>query len=252
MASREQDISPKGSVKAKNRGGRPRKYATAQEAQAQEVERQKQKRHQQQQPRESKAGYTTPGALQFIPYQPPSTKSNRNLPTQTVRYNQEQQASLSKTPPLSPPLQQQTIQDVEPTTGYGSPTLADLEPIAGVVPQTPSAYPLRDESPLPPANIIEAAAILSKMLAMQQFHFLLPDLLRFQSSLEAAMKLLSEPTISRMPYRAAKDVEGPLREIADSELELQVGVMVARPAHELYRPLRESMKLDTIDCKIKR
>ena len=112
-----------------------------------------------------------------------------------------------------------------------------------------------------------------------------------------------------MPYRAAKDAEGPLREIADSALELQVGVMVARPAHgkarsikhccqlaglrrmsverkyggeycqihidlnnprhwikifsksgkdstndriELYRPLRDSMKLDTIDCKIKR
>lgn len=146
-------------------------------------------------------------------------------------------------------------------------------------------------------------------LAMQQFHFLLPDLLRFQSSLETAVKLLGEPSISHMPYRAAKDAEGSLRETAENELELQVGVMVARPAHEksrsikrycqlaglrqmsverkydgeycqihidlnkprywikifsksgkgstsdriqLHHPLQDNMKLDTVDCKIKR
>lgn len=150
MASREQDISPKGSTKAKNRGGRPRKYATAREAQAQEVKRHKQKRQQQQQPRDSKAGHTTTGALQFILYQPPSTKPNSNPPTQAVRYNQEPQTSLLRTPPFSPPLQKQTIQDVESSTRYGSPTLADLEPMAGMVlrASTSSTYPPRNENPL--------------------------------------------------------------------------------------------------------
>jgi DNA ligase-4 len=123
------------------------------------------------------------------------------------------------------------------------------------------------------------------------------------------VKLLDESTIFCMSYRVAKDAEVPLREIADRELELQIGVMVARPAHEkarsiehycqlagprrmsverkydgeycqiyinltkirdwikifsksgknstndrigFYRPLRDSLKLDTVKCKIKR
>jgi hypothetical protein len=65
--------------------------------------------------------------------------------------------------------------------------------------------------------------------------FPFPDILNFHSSLEAAVKLLDETTIRCIPYRVAKDAEDPLREIADSELKLQVGIMVARPAHGLAR-----------------
>jgi len=46
-----------------------------------------------------------------------------------------------------------------------------------------------------------------------------------------------------MPYRAAKVAEGPLREIADSELELQVGIKVARPAHEKARSIEHCCQL---------
>ena len=80
-------------------------------------------------------------------------------------------------------------------------------------------------------------------LAMQQFHFLLPHLLGFQNSFEAVVKLLHKPTICCMPYRVAKDAEGPLKEIADSELELQVGVMVARPIHEKARSIKHCCQL---------
>jgi DNA ligase 4 len=41
-------------------------------------------------------------------------------------------------------------------------------------------------------------------LAMHQFHFLLPDLLKFQNSFEAAVKLLDEPTICCIPFRAKR------------------------------------------------
>ena len=41
-----------------------------------------------------------------------------------------------------------------------------------------------------------------KTLAMQQFYFLLPNLLRFQSSLKAAVKLLSEPTSTALKKEA--------------------------------------------------
>ena len=54
---------------------------------------------------------------------------------------------------------------------------------------------------------------------MHQFHFLLPDLLSFQNSFEAAVKLLDEPTIRCMPFRVARDADNISREIADSELE---------------------------------
>ena len=46
---------------------------------------------------------------------------------------------------------------------------------------------LKDYSPV---HVLET-------LAMQQFYFLLPDLLRFQSSLKAAVKLFSEPTVTK-------------------------------------------------------
>jgi DNA ligase 4 len=39
-------------------------------------------------------------------------------------------------------------------------------------------------------------------LAIHQFHFLLPDLLKFQNSFEAAVKLLDEKTICCMPFQA--------------------------------------------------
>jgi DNA ligase-4 len=59
-------------------------------------------------------------------------------------------------------------------------------------------------------------------LAMYHFHVLLPDLLSFQNSFEAAVKLLDEPTIRGMPIQVTRDVEGALREIADRELKPQI------------------------------
>jgi DNA ligase 4 len=47
-------------------------------------------------------------------------------------------------------------------------------------------------------------------LVLQQFHFLLPDLLRFQNSSEAAVKLLQDATVRQIPTRVEKEVEGPL------------------------------------------
>lgn len=44
---------------------------------------------------------------------------------------------------------------------------------------------------------------IPEVLAMQRFHFLLPDLLGFQNSFEAAVKLLCGATVSRMPVQVA-------------------------------------------------
>src|SRR6266536_2779246 len=80
-------------------------------------------------------------------------------------------------------------------------------------------------------------------LAMHQFHFLLPDLLIFQNSFEAAVKLLHEPTIRCMPFKVARDADDAPREITDSELKPQVRVMIARPAHEKARSIKHCCQL---------
>lgn len=49
---------------------------------------------------------------------------------------------------------------------------------------------------------------IPETIAMQCFHFLLPDLLGFQNSIQAAVKLLDGSMIKRTPPRVAKDVEG--------------------------------------------
>src|SRR4051812_36951570 len=103
MASHRPDIPSKSSGKAPNRGGRPRKHATVEEANEHKVAKQKQKRLQQQQLRDSKA-------LQFILYYPPSTELSNSRSTLTVKDQQELHISTGKAPSLPPPpplLQQQ-------------------------------------------------------------------------------------------------------------------------------------------------
>jgi hypothetical protein len=46
-----------------------------------------------------------------------------------------------------------------------------------------------------------------------------------------------------MPYRIAKDAEDLLKEIADSEFKFQIGIMVARPAHEKTKNIKYCYQL---------
>jgi DNA ligase-4 len=71
----------------------------------------------------------------------------------------------------------------------------------------------------------------------------LPDLLSFQNSFEAAVKLPDEPTIRCIPFRVARDADNISRKIADRELEPQVGVMIARPAHQKARSIKHCCQL---------
>jgi DNA ligase 4 len=80
-------------------------------------------------------------------------------------------------------------------------------------------------------------------LAIRQFHFLLPDILAFQNSLEAAVKILDIEIIRCMPFRVASDEELVLREFANSELNPQVGVMIARPGHQKARDIKHGCRL---------
>ncbi|KAH7146675.1 hypothetical protein B0J13DRAFT_524433 [Dactylonectria estremocensis] len=78
---------------------------------------------------------------------------------------------------------------------------------------------------------------------MSKFHFLLPDLLRFQNSIPAAVGLLGSPTIRHMPIQPAVDTCDELKEVASRELEPQVGIMTAHTTYEKARSIRHCCRL---------
>jgi DNA ligase 4 len=80
-------------------------------------------------------------------------------------------------------------------------------------------------------------------LVLQQFHFLLPGLLRFQNSFEAAVKLLQYATVRQMPTQVEKEVEGPLRESAVRGLVPQIGIMITRPPYKKARSIKHCSQL---------
>jgi DNA ligase-4 len=86
-------------------------------------------------------------------------------------------------------------------------------------------------------------AQVPETLAMSEFHFLLPDLLRFQSTIHAAVDLLSASTIRCMPIQPAADTRDRLREAARWELKPQVGTMATRPIYDKARSIRHCCQL---------
>ncbi|KAH7109337.1 hypothetical protein EDB81DRAFT_769177 [Dactylonectria macrodidyma] len=86
-------------------------------------------------------------------------------------------------------------------------------------------------------------ARVPETLVMSRFHFLLPDLLRFQNSIPAAVGLLGSPTIWHMPIQPAVDTCDELKEVASRELEPQAGIMTARATHEKARSIRHCCQL---------
>lgn len=82
-----------------------------------------------------------------------------------------------------------------------------------------------------------------EILAMKQFHFLLPDLLSIQNSFDAAVKLLSGPAIKSMPVQSLKSEEHQLRVTASRELVPQPRIMITRPTYEKARSIRHYCQL---------
>ncbi|KAH7124509.1 hypothetical protein EDB81DRAFT_911299 [Dactylonectria macrodidyma] len=87
-----------------------------------------------------------------------------------------------------------------------------------------------------PARVLET-------LVMSKFHFLLPDLLRFQNSIPAAVGLLDSPAIRHMPIQPAVDTCDELKEVASRGLEPQAGIMTARTTYEKARSIRHCCQL---------
>lgn len=163
MADRDQGESHQGAAKVKNRGGRPRKYATTQDAQAQEVKRQKEKRRLDKQARDLKTQSTITEAIQIIQYQPTSAKPGRNLPTQSAKHDRESQSWPPKPSQPLLPLLQEIAQDVKSNSHNPCPAELVSTTNPALAAQTLSTDPPRAEGPPIAADALEVATILSSM-----------------------------------------------------------------------------------------
>ncbi|KAH7110442.1 hypothetical protein EDB81DRAFT_926955 [Dactylonectria macrodidyma] len=125
------------------------------------------------------------------------------------------------------------------------------------------------------SNNYSLARVL-ETLVMSKFHFLLPDLLRFQNSIPAAVGLPGNPTIRHMPIQPAVDTCDELKEAETGERGEEVRWRVLsnpyRPEqirsrhqdflqererhnqrpHGIHWALRDSLELDIAGCKIKK
>lgn len=111
MASDEKGIPPpKGSAKAVNRGGRPRKFPPS-EAKERKAAAQKQNRG-------PKASRPALGTFQFIPYEPPGTEPSLSCLVPTVKNEQELHGTTSEAASI-PPLQR--LQSAQAITPHGHP-----------------------------------------------------------------------------------------------------------------------------------
>ena len=73
---------------------------------------------------------------------------------------------------------------------------------------------------------------MPETLTIYHFHVLLPDLLNFQNSFEAAVKLLDEPTIRDIPIQETRDIKNTLKEITNRKLKPQIKIIITRVTHE--------------------
>lgn len=75
-----------------------------------------------------------------------------------------------------------------------------------------------------------APVVVDERLILRSFHFLLPDLLRFQNDFEAAVSLLKGPDLRGYPEMPDRRSEALHRQSAAGALRPVVGVKVGRPA----------------------
>jgi DNA ligase-4 len=86
-------------------------------------------------------------------------------------------------------------------------------------------------------------AEISTLLALRQFHFLMPDLLKIRTSLIDALELLNYDTIRRMPQFPTPDMEKQLKESALNEMQPRMGTMIGLQPFQKARSLKHCCQL---------
>ncbi len=80
--------------------------------------------------------------------------------------------------------------------------------------------------------------VVPEQLAMDQFHFLLRDLLALQNSFHAAVAILSGLHVRQIPSRPSRDCQAALKLGIVNELVPHIGVMVTRSAYDKARSIK--------------
>ncbi|KAL4781100.1 hypothetical protein BJX76DRAFT_363878 [Aspergillus varians] len=82
------------------------------------------------------------------------------------------------------------------------------------------------------------ASIIPERLTLRSFHFLLPHLLLFQNSFEAALNLLSSQPITHFPPRPEPSLVKDLGLIALHHLTPEIGIKIGRPEYYKARSIK--------------
>ena len=85
--------------------------------------------------------------------------------------------------------------------------------------------------------------VVPEHLAMDQFHFVLRDLLDLQNSFEAAVTILGRARIRQLPPRPARDCQAALKLGIMDDLVPQIDVMVQRPPYHKARSIKHCCEM---------
>lgn len=80
--------------------------------------------------------------------------------------------------------------------------------------------------------------VVPEKLVLKKFHFIMPTLLTFQDSMEAAMEILSREPIVSLPPRPSRDYERQLMQNVMAFLPPRIGVKIGRPDFYKARGLK--------------
>lgn len=86
-------------------------------------------------------------------------------------------------------------------------------------------------------------AQIPELMTMQQFHFLLPDLLNIQNDLGAAVDTLNQAEIGQLPNRVSKADAVVLRARLAGHLIPKIGVMIKRQAYHKARSIKHCCQM---------
>ena len=85
--------------------------------------------------------------------------------------------------------------------------------------------------------------VVPEYTVMQQFHFLLPDLLRLQNSFEAVAEMLADTAIAQIPPRPNPAYINALKISVQQHLAPRTGVMIRRAPYDKARSLKHCCQL---------
>jgi len=86
---------------------------------------------------------------------------------------------------------------------------------------------------------------LDEKFILHSFHFLLPRILKFQSSFQAAVQLLNNSLLANMPAQPDRGSEDALRAAASEHLAPRLGINIGRP--EYYKARSVNIVFNSLD-----